>query len=159
MDVRNGLFSNGSQSGLCQRTGVWTSIIYWQVPYVSLPCVVRTATNVTDLSKLLSIPIFPLIVIYHFPERIHMKEQVVLLYKGFWVFLAFEFALVLLLRLLFGIVLLFPPQATSYVWPLNNAFCLNSVHYRLLWAVKTNSEAQSEFYFQTFSSLFPFIGF
>lgn len=92
----------------------------------------RNATDVTYLSKLFSIPSFPLIVIYHFPELIHMKEQVVLLYKGFCVSLAFAFALFLLLRLLFGIVLLFPPQATSYVWPLNSAFSLNSVHHRLL---------------------------
>jgi hypothetical protein len=28
MDVRNGLLSNGSQSRLCQRIEVWTSIIY-----------------------------------------------------------------------------------------------------------------------------------
>jgi len=27
VDARSGLLSNGSQSGLCQRTEVWTSII------------------------------------------------------------------------------------------------------------------------------------
>lgn len=77
MDVRNGLLGNGSHSGLCQRTEVWTSIICLQFNFISLPCLLRNATHVTDLSKLFSIPSFPLIIISHFPELIRMKEQFV----------------------------------------------------------------------------------
>jgi hypothetical protein len=50
------------------------------------------------------------------------------------------------------------PQAGTYVWPLNNGFTLNNVRRRLLWTVKTNSEAHIKFYFQTFSFLYPFMG-
>ena len=99
-------------------TEVWTSIICLQFNCISLPCLLRNATHVTDLSKLYSIPSFPLIIIYHFPELIRMKDCI----KDFelpWRLHLFS----LLLRLLFGIfLLLFPPQATSYVWPLNNPF-------------------------------------
>jgi len=74
--VRYGLLGNGSHSGLCQRTEVWTSSICLQFNCISLPCLLRNATHITDLSKLFSIPGFPLIIIYHFPELIRIKEQV-----------------------------------------------------------------------------------
>lgn len=77
VDARNGLLSNGSQSELCQRTEIWTSIICLQFNCISLPCLLRNATFVTDLSIHFSIPSFPVIIIYRFPELIRMKEQVV----------------------------------------------------------------------------------
>ena len=80
MDGRNGLLKNGSQSGLCERTEVWmvcTSIINSQFNCIHLPCLLPNTSHVNDISKLFSIPSFPLIIIYHFPEPSLMKEQVV----------------------------------------------------------------------------------
>ena len=75
--VRNVLLSNGAQSGLRRRTEVWTSTVCLQFNCISLPCLLRNATLVTDPLKLFSIPSFALIIIYRFPELIRMKEQVV----------------------------------------------------------------------------------
>jgi hypothetical protein len=77
MDARSGLLGNGLHSGLCQRAEVWTSIVCLQFTCIFLPRLLRNATHVTDLSKLFSILSFPPIIIYHFPEFIRTKEQVV----------------------------------------------------------------------------------
>ena len=121
--VRYGLLGNGSHSGLCQRTEVWTSSICLQFNCISLPCLLRNATHITDLSKLFSIPGFPLIIIYHFPELIRIKEQVMWLYKGFWVALAFAFVLFTTPFTVWHFIII-PSTGYFYVWPLNNPFSL-----------------------------------
>lgn len=59
MDGRNGLLKNGSQSGLCENTEVWsTSIIDSQFNCISLPCLLLNATHVNDIFKTLQYPQF-----------------------------------------------------------------------------------------------------